>query len=182
MSQSKNRLDLVPVHGGLEQPVDRVVPLSERAAFLKQAGKLPKLRVTRADLSTVYRISDGALSPLEGPMRGDVYTKVLERQCIEVGGKRYAWTIPLALPIADDDHRPVRRTDRRHPRQRCFEQRRSTIGPPELLRNPTRAAGEPATGAGGEYHGPKTTFHSCHLCRSVAMAHRVSRSGEYGAL
>ena len=102
MSQG-TRVDLVPVHGGLAAPVDRVVPLAQRAAFLKEASKLPKLRVSRADLSTVYRISDGALSPLEGPMRGEVYAKVLERQCIEAGGKRYAWTIPLALPIADDE-------------------------------------------------------------------------------
>ena len=32
MSDSSN--DLVPVHGGLADPVDRVVPLKERKAFL----------------------------------------------------------------------------------------------------------------------------------------------------
>jgi sulfate adenylyltransferase len=101
--QQGTRTDLVPVHGGLAEPVDRVVPLAQRAAFLKEAAKLPKLRVSRADLSTVYRISDGALSPLEGPMRGETYARVLERRCIEAGGKKYAWTIPLSLPVADDE-------------------------------------------------------------------------------
>jgi sulfate adenylyltransferase len=96
-------MDLVPVHGGLSEPVDRGVPLKQRAAFQREAAKLPKLRVSRADLSTVYRIADGALSPLEGPMRGAVYTRVLEQRCIEVGGRRYAWTIPLALPVSDDE-------------------------------------------------------------------------------
>jgi sulfate adenylyltransferase len=96
-------MDLVPVHGGLSEPVDRGVPLKQRAAFQREAAKLPKLRVSRADLSTVYRIADGALSPLEGPMRGAVYTRVLEQRCIEVGGRRYAWTIPLALPVTDDE-------------------------------------------------------------------------------
>jgi sulfate adenylyltransferase len=103
VKQSSPSVDLVPVHGGLAEPVDRVVPLSQRAAFLKEAAKLPKLRVSRADLSTVYRISDGALSPLEGPMRGEVYAKVLEQRHNEVGGKRYAWTIPLAFPATDDE-------------------------------------------------------------------------------
>jgi sulfate adenylyltransferase len=107
--QSRNSSDLVPVHGGLSHPVDLVVPLSQRAALLLEAAKLPRLRVSRADLSTVYRISDGALSPLRGPMRGEVYTRVLEQRCIEVGGRRYAWTIPLALPIADDEARQLSR-------------------------------------------------------------------------
>ena len=62
--------DLVPVHGGLSEPVDRVVPLSQRARFLKEADALPRIRVNAADLSTIYRVSDGALSPLEGFMDG----------------------------------------------------------------------------------------------------------------
>jgi sulfate adenylyltransferase len=93
--------DLVPVHGGLSEPVDRVVPLNQRAKFLAEAGRLPSLRVARADLSTVYRISDGALSPLTGPMRADVYQRVLAEQTIESGGRPYAWTIPLSLPLTD---------------------------------------------------------------------------------
>jgi len=93
--------DLVPVHGGLPAPVDRIVPISRRSAFLAEAEKLPSIRVTRADLSTVYRISDGALSPLTGPMRAEVYHRVLSEQCVQIGGERYAWTIPLSLPVTD---------------------------------------------------------------------------------
>src|SRR5439155_20822177 len=55
-----------------------------------------------ADLSTVYRFGDGALSPLTGPMNSAVYNKVLDESHIVYGGKRYAWTIPLALPITAD--------------------------------------------------------------------------------
>ncbi len=93
--------ELVPVHGGLGAPVDRVVPISERTAFLAEAEKLPSIRVSRADLSTVYRISDGALSPLLGPMRAEVYHRVLDERRILVDGEPYAWTIPLSLPITD---------------------------------------------------------------------------------
>ncbi len=95
--------DLVPVHGGLSEPVDRVVPLKDRAAFLAEAEQLPRILVSNADLSTVYRISDGALSPLEGPMKEAAWNLALDQGVVESGGGRYAWTIPLALPVTDDE-------------------------------------------------------------------------------
>jgi sulfate adenylyltransferase len=101
MTQQAN--DLVPVHGGLSEPVDRIVPLNHRAAFLSEAAGLPYIEVSAADLSTVYRLSDGALSPLEGPMKRAEYERVLAESVIERGGKRYAWTIPLALPVTDSE-------------------------------------------------------------------------------
>jgi sulfate adenylyltransferase len=94
--------DLVPPHGGLSEPVCRTVPADEAAAFLAEAGKLPKVAVSAADLSSVYRWADGTLSPLNGPMNGAEYNQVLEHACIERGGKKYAWTIPLALPVTAD--------------------------------------------------------------------------------
>jgi len=97
------KADLVPVHGGLAELVDRRVPLGERGRFVKEAERLPSVRVTRADLSTVYRISDGGLSPLEGPMRADVWHHVLDEHCIEVNGRSFAWAIPLSLPVTQDE-------------------------------------------------------------------------------
>lgn len=97
----KQNEELVPVHGGLDAPVDRVVPLNRRAELLSEAEGLPSVCVVRADLSTVYRISDGALSPLEGPMRSALYQRVLKERSIEVNGRAYAWTIPLSLPVTD---------------------------------------------------------------------------------
>jgi sulfate adenylyltransferase len=91
----------VPVHGGLSTPVDRVIPISQRTAFLKEASELPSVEITAADLSTVYRISDGTLSPIEGPMGEAEWHKVLDESCIERGGEKYAWTIPLSFPISD---------------------------------------------------------------------------------
>jgi sulfate adenylyltransferase len=95
--------DLVPVHGGLAEPVDRVVPLKERRRFLAEAERLPALRVSRADLSTVYRLSDGALSPLEGPMDAESWHRALDESVVLSRGQRYAWTIPLSLPVADGE-------------------------------------------------------------------------------
>jgi sulfate adenylyltransferase len=93
--------DLVPVHGGLDAPVDRVVPLKRRSDFLAGAASLPVIEVSNADLSTVYRLSDGALSPLEGPMRAEEWNRVLDEEVVISKGDAYAWTIPLALPVTD---------------------------------------------------------------------------------
>jgi len=103
--------DLVPVHGGLDAPVNRVIPLSQRSAFLAQAERLASVAVTAADLSTVYRLSDGALSPLEGPMGAETWRRVLEKKNIEIAGKCYAWTIPLSLPITDGEADRLSRGD-----------------------------------------------------------------------
>lgn len=94
---------LVPVHGGLERPVDRTLPLSRRKAVEAEAAGWPRIRVTAADLATVHRIADGTLSPLEGPMVESEFARVLDEQAIERGGKDYAWTIPLSLPVTDDE-------------------------------------------------------------------------------
>ena len=95
--------DLLPVHGGLAEPVDRIVPLKERRRLLAEAERLPSLRVTRADLSTVYRLSDGALSPLEGPMDAECWHRALDESVVLSGGRRWAWTIPLSLPASDGE-------------------------------------------------------------------------------
>ena len=91
--------DLIPPHGGLTEPVSCTVPEAERQAFAAKAATLPKVPVSDADLSTVYRFGDGGLSPLTGPMDRATYERVLDDAYIEHGGKRYAWTIPLSLPV-----------------------------------------------------------------------------------
>lgn len=91
--------DLIPPHGGLSEPVNRTVPAADIESFKAAAANLPKVPVSQADLSTVYRIADGTLSPLTGPMTGDVYNKVLDESHIVNNGKKYAWTIPLAFPV-----------------------------------------------------------------------------------
>jgi len=91
--------DLVPAHGGFAEPLSCDVPEAERAAVLAEAQGLVRVPVSDADLSTVYRFGDGALTPLRGPMTADVYNRVLDEMVIERDGKLYAWTIPLSLPV-----------------------------------------------------------------------------------
>jgi len=86
---------LSPVHGGLSAPVDRIDPKA------LPDPSLPRVEVNEADFTTLYRIADGTLSPLVGPMGPEDYRSVLERGLIERGGQAWAWTIPIVLPLTD---------------------------------------------------------------------------------
>jgi sulfate adenylyltransferase len=92
--------DLIPPHGGLSEPVNRNVPVAEADAFRARAAKLPRVAVSDADLSTLYRMGDGGLSPLTGPMDQTAFNRVLNEEVVLHDGKKYAWTIPLAFPVS----------------------------------------------------------------------------------
>src|SRR6266850_1362750 len=91
--------DLIPPHGGLTEPVSLTVQPDEEEKFRAEAARLPKVPVSDADLSSVYRFGDGALSPLAGPMNEATYHRVLDDSVIEHDGRRWAWTIPIAFPV-----------------------------------------------------------------------------------
>ncbi|MBQ16717.1 MAG: sulfate adenylyltransferase [Planctomycetaceae bacterium] len=94
--------DLVSPHGGLSEPVCRMVSADEAESFQAAAAELPGLPVSSADLSTVYRLGDGTLSPLVGPMNENVFNRVLDEKVIESDGSLYAWSIPLSLPATSE--------------------------------------------------------------------------------
>jgi sulfate adenylyltransferase len=94
--------ELIPPHGGLSEPVCCTVPAAERDAFLRHARSLPRIPVTNADLSSVYRFADGTLSPLTGPLDSATYNRVLDEAVIEHNGKKYAWTIPISFPVTSE--------------------------------------------------------------------------------
>ncbi|HYW80677.1 MAG TPA: hypothetical protein VE890_13940 [Thermoguttaceae bacterium] len=91
-----------PPHGGLSEPICRIVEPDAIADFRAHADTLTKVPVSDADLSTVYRLGDGGLSPLVGPMDSTTYNRVLDESVIEQDGKLYAWTIPIALPVTKE--------------------------------------------------------------------------------
>ncbi len=93
--------DLIPPHGGLSEPVSRNVPPEEAAEFRARTAALPRVPVSDADLSTLYRLGDGGLSPLTGPMDGETFRRVLDEEVIVRDGKKYAWTIPLSFPVEE---------------------------------------------------------------------------------
>lgn len=96
-----NMADLIVPHGGLTEPVNLTMSPDEAKAFNAEAASLTKVPVSDADLSTVYRLGDGTLSPLTGPMCSKTFNRVLDESVIESNGKLYAWTIPLSLPVTE---------------------------------------------------------------------------------
>lgn len=90
--------DLIPPHGGLKEPVNRTVSAAEAAEFRRQAASLKRVPISDADLSSLYRIGDGGLSPLTGPMDRETFERVLDDEVLIHQGKAYAWTIPIAFP------------------------------------------------------------------------------------
>jgi len=87
--------DLIAPHGGLTEPVCCTVAADAADDFLASAADLPKVPVSAADLSTVYRIGDGTLSPLTGPMNSEVFNRVLDES---VGA-----SLKSAIECSDDD-------------------------------------------------------------------------------
>jgi sulfate adenylyltransferase len=104
--------DLIPPHGGLTEPVSCMISPAEEAALIAEAASLTQVPVSDADLSTVYRFGDGGLSPLTGPMDGATYRRVLDEMVIEHGGRLYAWSIPLSLPVTQELAARIRPGDR----------------------------------------------------------------------
>jgi len=64
--------------------------------------------MSRADVATVYRIADGTLSPLTGPMDEQTWHHVLDTDTIEHGFRTYAWTAPIAFPVTDDEAKKLK--------------------------------------------------------------------------
>lgn len=92
--------DNIPSPHATTELVDRTIPEVEREHFMEIALKRKAYTISNADLSVFYRIADGTLSPLEGPMGKDEFYKVLDEEVILYNGKKFAWTIPLAFPIS----------------------------------------------------------------------------------
>jgi len=90
-----------PAHGG--ELINRIVPDIEKETMLKNLRNSKTYEISDADLSVFYRIADGGLSPLTGPMDSDTFNKVLEQEIIQYNGKHYAWTIPIAFPVSKND-------------------------------------------------------------------------------
>ncbi len=91
--------DLIPPHGGLSQPVNCIVPEAEAAELKKLAVSLKRVPISDADLSSLYRLGDGGLSPLTGPMDRTTFERVLDHEVIVRDGKTYAWTVPISFPV-----------------------------------------------------------------------------------
>ena len=73
--------DLVPVHGGLEAPVSRTVPLSRRKQFLAEAAALPRIEMsTRRSVDGLPHRRRHAVAAHRADGRGDVAPRARSRR------------------------------------------------------------------------------------------------------
>src|SRR3990172_6557677 len=93
----------LPPHGGLNGPPSCMVPESEAKEALRMAEGLRNIPISNGDLSTLKRIGDGGLSPLTGFMDRSTFNRVLQQETIQGDGRAYAWTIPMSLPVREED-------------------------------------------------------------------------------
>ena len=93
--------DVIAPHGGCGL-INRIVPEDEVKSFIQKARGYKSYTINDGDLSAFYRIADGILSPLEGPMGEQEFHRVLDEEVIERNGVSYAWTIPIGFPVAKE--------------------------------------------------------------------------------
>jgi len=89
-------------HGGCGL-VDRFLPDYEKDYIIKNSKDFKIYSISDADVSIFYRIADGVLSPLEGPMNSEEFNRVLDEEVIVRNGQRYAWTIPISFPTSTEE-------------------------------------------------------------------------------
>jgi len=84
-------------HGGTL--INRLVPESEKADWLKKAAGLPVIKVNAWTISDLDLIAIGAFSPLTGFMNEKDYRSVLDRMRLADGT---VWSIPITLPVDEE--------------------------------------------------------------------------------
>jgi len=94
--------NLLPPHGGCGL-ISRFISEKEKESFLQKAIRYKSYTIADGDLSVFYRIADGTLSPLDGPMGKGEFSKVLDEEVIERNKKQYAWPIPIVFPASKKD-------------------------------------------------------------------------------
>ena len=105
MSKKQNSIDaeiIPPPHGG-SGLINRMISDAEKESFLRNVPTKKAYVITNGDLSAFYRIADGTLSPLDGPMDRIEFNKILDEEIIERNGRKYTWTIPIAFPASKEE-------------------------------------------------------------------------------
>ncbi|MCU0645694.1 MAG: sulfate adenylyltransferase [bacterium] len=89
--------DLVKPHGGELKPL--LLENAMRTNELKKAKTLPKIRMSSRETSDLIMLGIGAFSPLDGFMRQEDYTKVVETMHTANG---MLWPIPITLAVTKE--------------------------------------------------------------------------------
>lgn len=104
--------DYIILPHGSKGLINRFIPQDQVAVEIKGAQGFKSYTISQADLSIFYRIADGTLSPLKGPMGEQEFYSVLVDEYIERDGKKCTWTIPVSFAISDKEREVFKKGDR----------------------------------------------------------------------
>jgi sulfate adenylyltransferase len=90
-------------HGG--QLINRIATESEKAEFLAQADRLPRVQLDERATSDLVMIAIGGFSPLKGFMEQADYEKVVDDMHLVNG---LAWAIPITLSVTEEVAEPLK--------------------------------------------------------------------------
>jgi sulfate adenylyltransferase len=99
MSENSSKSSIAP-HGG--KLVSRFASADDKSRWLREAAKLPKITLTRREISDLEMISIGAFSPLEGFMGEADWDSSVHRMRLSNG---LPWTIPVTLAVTADEEK-----------------------------------------------------------------------------
>jgi sulfate adenylyltransferase len=90
-------------HGG--QLINRIATGSEKAEFLAQADRLPRVQLDERATSDLVMIAIGGFSPLKGFMEQADYEKVVDDMHLVNG---LPWAIPITLSVTEEVAEPLK--------------------------------------------------------------------------
>jgi sulfate adenylyltransferase len=95
--------DGIEPHGG--QLVNRIATTAEKAEFLDQADRLPRVQLDERATSDLVMIAIGGFSPLKGFLEQADYEKVVDDMHLVNG---LAWAIPVTLSVTEEIAEPLK--------------------------------------------------------------------------
>lgn len=98
--------DGIAPHGG--QLINRIATESEKAEFLAQADRLPRVQLDERATSDLVMIAIGGFSPLKGFLEQADYEKVVDDMHLVNG---LPWAIPVTLSVTEEVAEPLKEGD-----------------------------------------------------------------------
>lgn len=99
-------IETIPAHGG--HLINRIATGAEKAEFLAQADKLPRVQLDKRAVSDLVMIAIGGFSPLHGFMEKDDYERVVEEMRLTNG---LPWSVPVTLSVTQEVAAPLHEGD-----------------------------------------------------------------------
>lgn len=97
---------LVP--SAILDPVDRIVPITQKIDLMEASQMLPKIDLDKLGLQWAQVISEGWATPLEGFMREKEFLECIHFKTLTSINMIHSQSIPIVLPIDDEQKLAIR--------------------------------------------------------------------------